>query len=499
MTVYLVGAGPGDPGLITRRGSELIRRADVVVHDRLVARELLELAPHGAELIDVGKRPGDVERQAEINALLVDRGSAGKLVVRLKGGDPFLFGRGGEEAAALDAAGVEFEVVPGVPSAFAVPAYAGIPVTHRGLATSVTVVTGHASGEPDDPGAVDWASLARAGGTLVILMGLATKAEIAKRLIEGGRDPRTPVIVVEHGTTTKQRSVRTSLEQLSDVEVDAPSTIVVGKVAGLALDWFERRPLHGTSVVVTRAVDQAGELSVLLDVAGANVIGLPVIEFDVPSDGGEGLARAAEHVSDYEWIVFTSTNAVNAFLAELHDARSLASNRVAAVGTSTADSLLRFGIRADLVPEESSAEDLARAMPDREPRTGSPASSNAGRVLFPRSNIARPALASALRKKGWTVEEVEAYRTVTADPGPGTDALVERASRADVVTFASPSAVEGFMKLVGNRRVPPTVVCIGPVTAVAAEQQGLQVSVVADRREASGIVSALTAHLSGQR
>jgi uroporphyrin-III C-methyltransferase len=234
VTVSLVGAGPGDPGLLTRRGAELLGRADVVIHDRLIARELLELAPPGAELIDVGKVPGVSTAQSEINSQLIELGRTGKAVVRLKGGDPFVFGRGGEEAEALRSAGIEFEVVPGVSSAFAAPAAAGIPVTHRGLATSVTVVTGHV-GDPSAPGGVDWASLGRAGGTLVILMGMSERARIADELVRSGRPAATPAAVVHWATTARERVVRTTLGELASVELPAPSVIVVGPVAGLDL------------------------------------------------------------------------------------------------------------------------------------------------------------------------------------------------------------------------------------------------------------------------
>ncbi len=256
MTVHLVGAGPGDPGLITVRGAQLISKAEVVVYDRLVSPELLELAPPSAQMVDVGKRPGTARSQQEISALLIELSRSFETVVRLKGGDPFVFGRGGEEVEALLDAGVPVEVVPGVTSAFAAPAFAGVPVTHRGLSSSVTVVTGHV-GDPQSPGAVDWESFARAGGTIVVLMGVATKDEIARRLIAGGRPPETPVSVVERGTTAQQRTIRTTLGGLGEIDVDSPATIVVGAVAGLALDWADSRALSGMHVVVTRQAQRA--------------------------------------------------------------------------------------------------------------------------------------------------------------------------------------------------------------------------------------------------
>lgn len=496
MTVYLVGAGPGDPGLLTVRGAELLATADVVVHDRLISGELLGLAAAGAELIDVGKRPGDADRQAEINRILIEKGSSQGTVVRLKGGDPFLFGRGGEEAAALEAAGVAFEVVPGVPSAFAVPAYAGVPVTQRGVAASVTVVTGHV--QADGPGAVDWDALARGGGTLVILMGLATKAEIAKRLVEGGRKPTTPVLVVEKGTTPNQRTVSTTLEELANVEVTSPSTIVVGEVAGRSFEWFEHKALHGMSVVVTRSIEQRAGLAGALAEAGAEVIELPVISISGPADP-LALDDAARHLERYEWVVFTSANGVAALLGRLPDSRSLAHNRVAAVGGATTATLRRFGVEPDLVPADASAEGLAAAMPpplrpSGGPQTGSSPGAGGtekGTVLFPRSSKAPPTLADRLGAKGWRVHAVEAYATRIADPGPHNDALALRASSADVVTFTSPSTVEGFLSVMRGRVPPPTVACIGPTTEAEARARGLEVDVVAKRHDAQGLVEAL--------
>ena len=277
MTVYLVGAGPGDPGLLTRRGEELLRVADVVVYDRLASPALLRLASAAAELVDVGKAPGRAAMtQEQINDLLVARGREGKHVVRLKGGDPFVFGRGGEEAEACVAASVAFEVVPGITSAIAAPAYAGIPVTHRGVSTSVTIVTGHEDPTKDTTG-TDWEALARAGGTLVILMGAGRIADIAAALVAAGRAPDTPVAAVRWGTRPEQRTVRTTLASIASLGVEAPSAIIVGDVAALDFSWFERRPLFGRRVVVTRAREQASELRTMLERLGAEVVELPSI------------------------------------------------------------------------------------------------------------------------------------------------------------------------------------------------------------------------------
>jgi uroporphyrinogen III methyltransferase/synthase len=511
MTVYLVGAGPGDPGLLTRRGAELLARADVVVYDRLVDPSLLSLARPDAMLVDVGKRPagdageaspagsqgwgsvaGGVSRQGEINALLVAHGRAGQTVVRLKGGDPFLFGRGGEEAEALARAGVDWQAVPGVTSATAVPAYAGIPVTHRGLSTSVTVVTGHV-GDPTAPGGVDWESLARAGGTLVILMGMATRAEIARRLLAGGRPADTPVALVQWGTTPSQRTVRTTLERLESVALGSPSVVVVGPVAALDLAWSATRPLAGTTVVVTRSREQAGPLAAALLAAGARVVEMPVVEIAAPEDGGAALAKAIAGVAGYDWVAFTSANAVHRFVPLLRDGRALRETRIAVVGEATAGALSCYHLVADLAPDAgvATAAGMAEAFPE------APAG---GRVLFPRAAVARPSLPAGLRDKGWEVDEVVAYRTVGAPPpSPPVAGLL---AEAEVVTFAAPSAVTAYlaMRTAGGEPLPlpPVVACIGPVTAEAARLAGLDVSVEPPSPSAESLVAAIVAHIASR-
>ncbi len=395
-----MGGGPGDPGLLTLRGAELLRRADVVVHDRLADPRLLELAPPAAERIDVGKSPGAPVAQEAINALLVDRGRDGRTVVRLKGGDPFVFGRGGEEALALAAAGVAFEVVPGVTAAVAAPAYAGVPVTHRGLSTSFTVVTGHSRFSVDRE--TNWGALAAAGGTIIVLMGVAHRAEIARRLIAGGLDPATPAVAVTWGTRADQTTVRTTLDGLGVAELEPPAAIVIGAVAGLDLAWFERRPLFGRRVVVTRARLQASRLSERLAELGAEPIEVPAIEVADPSDGGAGLRAAAGRLTagDYDWVVFTSPRAVERLVPLLRDARAFGAARIAAIGPGTAGALTGYGLVADLVPEEFVAESLVAAFP-----------AGTGRVLVPRAAVARDVLPGGLAAKGWRVEVVEAYRT----------------------------------------------------------------------------------------
>ena len=486
MTVYLVGAGPGDPGLITRRGAELLGRAEVVVFDRLVSAVLLELAPADAVKLDMGKRPGERGRQEEIHGALIEHGAAGKRVVRLKGGDPFVFGRGSEEIEALRTAGVDYEVVPGVSSAFAVPAGAGVPVTQRGLSTSVTVVTGHV-GDPSAPAAVAWEALARAGGTIVILMGMEHRAEIAGRLMAGGRAAETPVLVVQWGSTPAERTVRATLAELEAVDLGPPATIVVGAVAGLDLRPGGR-PLSGVSVVVTRPRGQSDELVCGLEGAGARVMALPVIAVADPVDEG-AVEEAAGRVADYDWIAFTSANGVDRFVSRLRDGRALAGVRLAAVGPATAAALGRWHLVADLVSGPGGAAGLVAAMPDAPTPTPTP-----GRVLFPRAADAREVLGPGLRAKGWEVDEVEAYRTVRASESDGAGApRVAAAVGADVVTFCSPSAVTHYLALCGGR-VPGVVACLGPVTAAAAEEAGLVVDVVADEQTDQGLIAALIGH-----
>jgi uroporphyrinogen III methyltransferase/synthase len=481
VTVYLVGAGPGDPDLLTCRGAALLRRADVVVYDRLASPHLLALAPDGAELIAAGKAPGQVDlTQEQINDVLVEKGRTAGCVVRLKGGDPFVFGRGGEEAEALAAAGIRFEVVPGVTSAIGAVAYAGIPVTHRGVSTHFTVVTGHEDPAKDDT-EVDWGALARTGGTLVILMGARHVGGIARRLIEGGLAPDTPVAAVRNGTRPDQTTVRATLATIADAGVRAPSAIVVGDVAALDLAWFETRPLFGRAVVVTRAREQASALRSRLEDLGAEVLELPAItvaplEFTLPA------------LTDFEWLVFTSANGVRAFFADGLtraglDARALATLRIAVIGPGTERALARHGLRADLVPERFVAESLLEAFP-------APGASGA-RVLLARADVARDVLPEGLTARGYDVEVLPVYRTLPATPDPALLARV-REGRYDAVTFTSSSTVDNFCDAVGTVPAPqPAVVSIGPVTSATATARGLRVDAEADTHTIDGLVATL--------
>jgi uroporphyrinogen III methyltransferase/synthase len=486
VTVFLVGAGPGDPGLLTRRGEELLRAADVVVYDRLAYAALLRLAPAHAEMVDVGKAPGRAAMsQDEINTLLVERGRSGLAVVRLKGGDPFVFGRGGEEAEACLAAGVAFEVVPGITSAIAVPAYAGIPVTHRGVSTSVTVVTGH-----EDPGkeapVTDWHALARTGGTLVILMGASRIDGIAQALVDGGRAPDTPVAAIRWGTRPEQRTIRATLASIAGAGVEAPSAIVVGDVAALDLAWFETRPLFGRTVVVTRAREQASELRAELESLGAEVLELPAIAIE-PVD------FAVPDLDGYVWVVFTSANGVDAFFdrglsAIGSDARALAPVRVAAIGPGTAAALGRHGLRADLVPERFVAEELLEAFPRATSRE---------RVLLARAEVARDVLPDGLERLGYAVDVLPVYRTVAAEPDADDLARVRKGD-VDALTFTSSSTVRNFCDVVGELPDPqPLVVSIGPVTSETARVLGLRVDIEAEPHSLPGLVAALRQLFAG--
>ena len=481
MTVYLVGAGPGDPGLVTVRGAELLARAEVVVHDRLSAAELLDLAPPDALRIDVGKTPrGPSVPQGDINALLVAHGRQGHEVVRLKGGDPYVFARGAEEAAALAAAGIDYEVVPGITSALAVPAAAGIPVTMRYSSTSLTVVTGHE--DPTKPSAdVDWEAIARVGGTIVVLMGVRNLRRISERLLAGGLAPDTPAAAVRWGTRPEQQTVRATLATLHTHDLAAPSTIVIGDVAAQQLDWFTTRPLFGRSVVVTRARAQAGRLSTRLRAAGAEVLELPTIEIVDPDDGGAALRGALGRLGEYDWVVCSSTNGAGRFTAGLRDARDLAGVRLAAIGPGTAGVLADARLQVDLLPERYVAESLLEVFP-------APEAAGSGRVLLPRAAVARDVLPDGLAAMGWQVDVVEAYRTVAVRHD---DATLADLADADAVTFTSASSVRNLVDSVGVDAVPPVVATIGPITSAEARRLGLEVSAEADPHTLDALVEAL--------
>jgi uroporphyrinogen III methyltransferase/synthase len=476
---------------LTLRGAEVLRGADVVVYDRLSVAALLELAPPTAERINVGKHPGAATvPQDQINDILVEHGRAGSCVVRLKGGDPFVFARGGEEAAALGAAGVDYEVVPGISSALAVPAYAGIPVTQRHSSELFTVITGHE--DPDKGGELDWGTIARLGGTIIILMGVGRITKIVSRLIEGGLDPATPAAAVRWGTRPEQHTIRCPLAELPHQALQSPSTIVIGRVAALRFDWFERRPLLGKRVLVTRTRSQASRLSHELRLLGAEPLEVPVIEVVAPADGGAALRRAAVHLADgrYDWLVCTSPNGAERLLASLHDARDLGGVRVAAIGPGTAAVFAAANIQPDLVPERFVAEGLLDAFDTLSSAQGD---GQPQRLLLARAEVAREVLPDGLRVRGFEVDVVDAYRTVPVQPDDDTRAVV---ASAHIVTFTSSSTVTNFVGAFGRDAVPPVVASIGPVTSATAADLGLAVTVEATEHTIDGLLAALTAEVT---
>ncbi len=498
--IYLVGSGPGDPGLFTVKGVRCMEEADAVVYDRLAPEALLGYARPEAERIYVGKKPGNPTMgQEEINALLVELGRDGKTVVRLKGGDPYIFGRGGEEALALIEARLPFEVVPGVTSGVAAPAYAGIPVTHRNVSTSVAFVTGHEDPTKGRSG-VDWRRIANGAQTLVLYMGVGRLREISAELIAAGRSPETPVACVRWGTVPEQRTVTGTLEDIAarvlEANLKPPAITVVGDVValrGAGLDWYERRPLFGRRIVVTRARTQAGELSVELERLGAEVYEFPTIEIRAPDDFGP-LDAAIGALDSFGWIIFTSVNGVDAFLGRLRhhglDLRAAPRHaKVAAIGPATARKVEEVGLRVDVVPEEYRAEALIEALE---------AGSLAGeRVLIPRAKVAREILPEKLREAGAEVVVPPAYES--APSSEGKDELARRleAGEVDCVTFTASSTVENFVGAFGageaTRLLLETrVACIGPITAETARGHGLRVDAEAGEYTIPGLVEAVT-------
>ena len=479
--VYLVGAGPGDPALLTARARELIAGADAILYDRLVPASGLEAAREDAELFYVGKHPGGSVQQHDIAAQLIDRAQRGQAVVRLKGGDPFVFGRGGEEAEALRAAGIPFEVVPGITAGIAAPAYAGIPVTHRDAASAVAFVTGHE--DPDKPeSALDWEALARFPGTLVFYMGVKALPRIAHALLAAGRDPAEPAAVIERGTLPGQHTVLATLGDIADrarrASVRPPSITVIGRVAALheRLHWLEDRPLNGKRVAVTRARAQASELASRLRALGAEVVEAPAIRI-VPLPGG------APDLDGTDLVCLTSPNGVRLLFARLAeaglDARALHGRTVAAIGPGTARALRAHGIEPDVIPERSIAESLVEALRDV-PVT---------RALIARAAEARDVLPETLRARGAQVDVFPLYETVAEALDDDARAA---ALNADYITFTSSSTVTRFLDAAG---APPSastrIVSIGPVTTTALRERGLEPHVEATEHDIDGVVAAI--------
>ena len=495
--VWLVGAGPGDPGLLTLKGARALQEADTVLYDRLVNPVLLEHVSPECERVFVGKEAGHSARsQSEINEQLIALAQAGKMVVRLKGGDPFVFGRGGEEAQALHRAGVAFEVVPGVTSAVAVPAYAGIPVTQRGIASSFAVITGHEIAAQKESG-INWSSLAHGVDTIVCLMGVDTLPSVAQRLLESGRSPETPVAVIRWGTLPRQQTVRGTLYDIvgrvQEARLGPPAVTVIGDVARLRdeLGWFETRPLFGKRVLITRTREQASRLRSLLEEDGAEVVELPTLEI-VEGASPQLMSRVVEALAggEYGWVIFTSANGVRHFFHYLHaaghDTRAFRNTQVAVVGPGTAEALAEFGIRADTVPQEAIGENIADELQGKE--------LTRRRVLVPRAEGARPDLIRWLRAQGAEVEEIPLYSSeLPRNPDESVMARI-RNGDIDVFTFASSSAVRNLMKMLGGDTrglASATIACIGPLTAETARRSGLPVHVVAAEHNIPGMMQAL--------
>ena len=497
--VYLVGAGPGDAGLLTLRGAEALGRAEVVLYDALVNPQLLSHAPATAEFIFGGKRGGGRKiSQDELNTILVDRARAGKVVVRLKGGDPYVFGRGGEEAEVLAKAKLPFEVVPGVSSFVAVPNYAGIPLTHRKYASRITLATGHEA--PDaDKDAVDWAQLAKTPGTKVIMMGTERVEQIAGTLVEHGMPATTPVAMIQWGTTARQRSIAGTLADIGKTaareRIGPPTVVVVGEVVSLRdeLNWFELRPLFGKRVVVTRTREQASQLSLRLRDLGAETLEIPTIKLDHPSDR-QNLVDALLELNSYDWLVFTSPNGVTRFFdyffRQFKDMRDLGGARIAAVGPATAKALRDFHLQVDLMPEEAVGIKIAAAFKKFETIENL-------KICLLRAEVANQDLPLALEGLGAIVDDVACYRTEPQTDDPTGSAALLAEEGADWITFTSGSTVENFHarfdlpKIVG--RFPKMrLASIGPETSKALADLGLKPSVEAREHTIEGLIKAIT-------
>ena len=507
--VYLIGAGPGDPGLITVRGRDHLRSADVVVYDHLVPARLLKDARQGAELIDVGTAaPQSSTAQDAISYLLLEKAREGKVVARLKWGDPFVFDRGGEEALFLHEHGIPFEVVPGLPAGLAVPAYAGVPVTYPGGGDTITLVRGYED-ESRTPPDIDWASLARLDGTIVCYAGPQQLLRLLEALAANGWPADAQAAIIYRGTLPGQETIPGTLTELLDAMREHPhrkeaAILVAGRVTGLRehLRWFDSRPLFGKRVLVTRPREQAAELVDLLTAYGAESIEAPMIRMAPPEDP-DPLLRAAANPEQFDWIVFTSANAVEAFMTALldgeRDVRALKGPRICTSGTATAEKLAAYGIKVDLIPREFRGDAVAAALMAQGPMSGM-------RVLLPRSDIGREVIGEQLREAGAVVTEVIAYRTILEDAQRDTDPdvygmLLE--GKIDVATFTSPSAIRNFAKIHGADQVSDllkhtVVATIGPVTADAARQLGVPVTIQPRTYTIPALVDAIATYYTAQ-
>ena len=499
--VYLVGAGPGDPALATIKAIGCLQQAEVIIYDYLASDKLLEFAPPQAERIYVGKKAGDhAMSQEQINALLVEKGRT-SIVVRLKGGDPFIFGRGGEEALALREAGIRFEVVPGVTSAIAVPAYAGIPLTHRGLAASVAFVTGHEMPGKEESD-IHWDRLATSVGTLVFLMGVKHLEFIASQLMAHGRAAETPVAVIRWGTTAEQQTVTGALgniaQRAEEVGFKPPAIIVVGEVAGLRqhLNWFEARPLFGKTVVVTRAREQASDFRLLLEEKGAQCLEFPTIEV-IPPANWDPLDKAIQSLEKYDWIIFTSINGVRFFFQRLQekgeDVRALHGIKIGAIGPKTAAGLEERGLRLDFIPSEYRAEAVIDGLGADEVR--------GKRFLLPRAAKAREILPEKIKEMGGKIDVVPVYETIRPTGKREEIRDLLKKGYISCITFTSSSTVENFAKMFPEEDLPSlvakaTIACIGPITAQTAREHGLHVKIMPEEYTIEALTAEVVDHFS---
>ncbi len=499
-TVYLIGAGPGDPGLLTIRAKECIETADVVVYDYLASPVLLEYARTDAQIIYVGKKGGNhTLTQDKINQLLTDKAKQGLKVARLKGGDPFVFGRGGEEAQILLANGVSYEVIPGVTSAIAAPAYAGIPVTHRDHTSFVSFITGHEDPTKKDT-SMQWDLFAKSNATLVFLMGVKNLAHIVQNLVSHGKPSNTPVALVRWGTTPRQQTVtgtlETIVERVRQAKLKSPAIIVVGHVVSLReeLAWFDKKPLFGKRIVITRARAQASGLVSMLTDLGAHCLEIPTIQI-VASEETDPLEQAIANLKNYDWLVFTSVNGVKFFFDTLfaagHDVRALGHLKFACIGPVTKERLSDHGIVSDILPQTYRAESVVEAFSSMEMQ--------GKKVLLPRAKKARTILPEELTKMGAVVDEVTAYETILSDRGKETLIEMLTLQEIDAVTFTSSSTVSNFMSLLESQDALSllkgvTIASIGPITSNTARSLGLVPDIEADPYTIPGLVDALVAH-----
>lgn len=502
--VSLVGAGPGDYKLISLKGCEAIAKADVIVYDRLADDRLLAHAKNGVELVYVGKQSREhTMQQEDISQLLVDKAKAGKYVVRLKGGDPFVFGRGGEEALLLKENNIAFEIIPGITSAISVPAYAGIPVTQRDMAVSFAVVTGHENPEKENTG-VNWEKLATAVDTLVFLMGVENLPMITSKLMQYGRSADTPAAVIRWGTKTEQKTLVTSLgDAVADVQkhsLKPPAVFVVGEVVTLReqLAWFDKKPLFGKKILVTRAREQASSLVELLESKGAHCIQAPMIKI-APPDEYKQIDESIASLNKYDFVIFTSANSVQQFMERVlfkgSDSRSFAGIKIASIGQATTESLRKYGLVADLTAKEATAEGLIKTLDGKALRDK--------KILLPRAQKAREVLPDWLREQGAQVDVLPVYQTIIGDADAGSLKKALANSEIDIVTFTSASTVNNLLCMLGSEGeallAKTATACIGPITATACKDKGLEPALVVTTATISDFAQAIEDYLGGTK